>query len=918
MEIITLSVNGELRAVHIESNWTLMKVIRDVLKLKGTKCGCATNDCGACKVLMDGKAVNSCAVIARKCEGKTITTIEGLANGDELHPVQRAFVETGAIQCGFCTPGMVITTVALLTENPDPTEEEIKKALDQNLCRCTGYIKIVEAVQLAARLLRGEEPITQGDRNGSILGARRPVLDAAAKAKGEAVYTADIELPHMLVGRLLLSPVAHAKILNIDTSEAEQLPGVKAIAHCFNSPDTAYNSYMIYAGQDILKNERVFSETVRFVGDRVAAVAAVDEETAKKAIGLIRVEYQELPAVFTASEALSPDAPKIWEEGNKIADMVAEGGDPEESLKAADKIFTYQVKTQKVHHGAIEPHSCIADYKNGKLTVWTPTQNNFPFRATLAEIFHLSMNNVKVIRPTVGGAFGAKLEMILEPVASVLSMKAHRPVLMEMSRKDVISASRCRHAMDFTLTTGLNRKGHVAVQTADVLVDTGAYCSSAFDVAGAMMDKLTRQYKIPNFRIVGKPIYTNTQICGAMRGYGTPEIVAAREISFYCIAKELGIDQVEFRLKNLVDPYDINPRYGDSLGCAYVKECLIKGAEVFRWKEKCRREKDIGRYRRGIGVACGIHGAGFPHAYFDYTTISMKMNEDGSCSLITGTHELGQGVNVTLSMMASEILGIPLEQVTVVDSDTDVIYWDNGAHASRTTYVAGNALIKTANKLSERIRLVAGQMLNVPLEALELAGGYVREKAKPSSRVSLGDIVKKAQSGPNSHCLQATESYQSYFDPGSYMADFAEVEVDTQTGDVKVLNIVAAHDIGKTMNLLTTEGQIHGGIQMGLGYATREEILLDHITGKPLNNSFKKYSFFKASDMPKIDIVLIENGEDSGPFGAKSIGEAATDAVAPAVINAIMDATGCTFFEMPVTPDKILKALQGSESSTQP
>jgi len=677
MQQLTINVNDEIFNVNIEPRWTLMKVIRDVLGLKGTKCGCATNDCGACKVLVDGEPKNSCAILAKNCEGKKIITIEGLAGKDGLHPVQQAFVETGAVQCGFCTPGMIISAVGLLNKNPDPTEEEIKQALDGNLCRCTGYVKIVEAIKLAARRMRGEDvaPFVDTDSEHKV-GSRMPILDAVPKAKGEAIYVGDMELPHMLVGKLFLSPVAHAKIKSIDTSEAEKLPGVKAIVHHLNTPKTPYNSYMTYAGQNILKNETIFSDMVRFVGDRVAAVAAVDEETANKALKLIKVEYEELPAVFTAEDALKEDAPEIWPGGNQIADMSAEGGNVDEEINKAAHVFTHKVHTQKVHHAAIELHGCIADYKNGHLTVWTPTQNNFPFRAILSEIFSMPMNKIKIIRPTVGGAFGGKLEVILEPVAAALAMQAGRPVKIEMSRREVIYASRCRHGMDFTITSAVDKDGKVTAQDIRALVDTGAYCSSAFDVTGAMMDKVTRLYDIPNFRVHGIPTYTNTQISGAMRGYGTPEITAAREIHFNSICRALGYDPVEFRLKNLVEPDGINYRYGETLGGAYAKECLLKGAEKFGWFEKAKRPKDTGRYRRGIGVSSGLHGAGFIHAQFDYSTISIKMNEDGSCSLITGVHELGQGVSSTLTLMVSEILGIPVERITLVDSDTDAIYWD--------------------------------------------------------------------------------------------------------------------------------------------------------------------------------------------------------------------------------------------------
>ncbi len=912
MEEIVLRVNQEEKTLWIDPKWTLMKVVRDVLDLKGTKCGCATNDCGACKVLVDGEAKNSCVLLAKKCVGKNIVTIEGIANGETLHPVQQAFVDTGAIQCGFCTPGMVISAVALLNKNLNPTEEKIRLALDGNLCRCTGYVNIVEAIKQAAVVMRGETqaPDDSLPKEMDCVGSSRPLLDAISKARGEAVYYGDIKLDHMLTAKMLLSPVPHAKIKHIDTSKAEALPGVKAIAHAFNTPMIPYNSYMTYAGQDIMKNETIFADTVRFVGDRVAAVAAIDEQTALEAIKLIEVEYEEYPAVYDVEKALEENAPLIWPEGNQIADMAAGGGDVETMMSGSSQIFTHKISTQKVHHAAIELHGCIADYKNGRLTVWTPTQNNFPFRAVLAEIFQLSMNHIKIIRPTVGGAFGGKLEVILEPVAVILSMKARRPVKLEMSRKEDITASRCRHGSVITMTSGLDEKGRIQAQKAVALVDTGAYCSSAFDVTGAMIDKFTRVYDIAHFEIHGKPIYTNTMISGAMRGYGAPEVMAAQELHYHAVARSLGMDQVAFRMKNLVNPRGINHHYQETLGDAYVKECLALGAERFGWDERVARSRGTGRYRRGVGVACGVHGAGFMHAQFDYSTISLKMNEDGSLSLITGTHELGQGVNVALALMVSDILGIALERITVVDSDTDVIYWDNGAHASRSTWVAGKAAVAAAASLSAKIREEASHLLHIPANGLALKDGFVYQKTKPDNRIGLDKVVQKAQAGPNSHCLHATESHQSYFDPGSYIADFAEVEVDTETGKVRVIDFLAAHDIGKAINPMMAKAQIHGGIQMGLGYATSEELVWNPETGHCQNSSFKKYDLYKAKDMPSIDILLIEKNEEYGPFGAKSIGEAATDAVAPAVVNAISDALDRDFFSLPVTPDKILKALQ--------
>ncbi|MDN5362489.1 MAG: hypothetical protein PWP70_1536 [Moorella sp. (in: firmicutes)] len=978
---ITLEVNGTSYKVDVEPNWTLLRVIRDVLKLKGTKCGCATGDCGACKVLLDGAAVNSCTVLARNAVGKKITTIEGLSQGGELHPIQQAFVEAGAIQCGFCTPGMIITAKALLDRNPDPTEAEIRAALDNNLCRCTGYVKIVAAIQLAAARLRGENPLSpllpgERDRDISVVGQQSgqveawaglkplnwqpgpegtlaggqptgpggleewptgsapgdqqqagpsglpdggaglrqvgkptPLKDAAAKATGRLTYVGDMELPHMLHGKILFSPVPHARIKSIDTSAAEALPGVRAVATYLNSPRVAYNSALRYSGHNIPRNEYIFDEKVRFIGDRVAAVAADDEETAARALKLIKVEYEELPAVFDPEEALKPGAPEIHPGGNLAATVKAEAGDVAGAMATADLVFTDRITTPRVTHAAIELHACLAEYSNGKLTVWSANQNIFATRLILAEVLGLPLNKVRVIKPPVGGAFGGKLEAVLEPVAALLALKTGRPVRLELTRREVMVSTRTRYAAVFYLKTGLKRDGTIVAQEIKAVMDKGAYATSALNVTSAMNDKAFKLYRIPNLRITALPVYTNNPIGGAMRGYGSPQLMAAREMHLDHIARALGRDPVDFRRQNLVRPGDINPRFNKTLGNCRPLDCLEEGAARFGWEEKRRRPKDTGRYRRGIGVASGNHGTGVFGVHVDLTTVALKMNEDGSCTLFTGNQDLGQGSSTALSLIAAEVLGLELDQVEVVEADTELTSWDVGTYASRVTWVGGNAAKKAAEKVREQLLEEAARLLAEPAGELELGGGYVYVRKNPVKRVSLGEIVIAAQQGPDQREIKAYESYHSVFGPGSYAADFAEVEVDTETGAVRVLNFVAAHDVGRAINPLQVAGQIEGGIQMGLGYGLSEELQIDPATGRVLNPSLKKYHLFKAADMPHIDVILVEKGEEHGPFGAKSIGEAATVAVAPAVVNAVADALGLEFNDLPVTPEKILTAL---------
>ncbi|SMB92059.1 CO or xanthine dehydrogenase, Mo-binding subunit [Thermanaeromonas toyohensis ToBE] len=917
MERIKLKINGRLYTLEVKPNWTLLKVLREVLGLTGTKCGCATGDCGACKVLVDGEAVKSCTLLARKAQGKEIITIEGLSQNGELHPLQRAFIETGAVQCGFCTPGMIIAAKALLDKNPHPTREEICEALQDNLCRCTGYVKIIEAVELAAAWLRGEKVkvAREETRTGQVVGRGRPLRDAVDKVTGRTCYVADMRLPGMLYGRVLFSPVAHARIKRIDTSKAEALPGVKAVVTYKDAPRIPYNSALRFKGHDIPRDEYIFDEKVRYVGDRVAAVAADDPETAEKALRLIEVEYEELPAVFDPEEALKPEAPPVHEGGNLIRKLEATVGNVEQALAEADYVFTDRIKLPMVTHVALEPHASLAhfDTLTGKLTVWTANQNIFATRVILSEIFHLPLHKVRVIKPPVGGGFGGKLEAILEPVAALLSMKTGRPVLVEMKRKDVLVSTRTRHSAIFYLKTGMKKDGTIVGQDIVAYFNTGAYATSALNVPGAMIDKAFRLYRIPHLRVTVYPVYTNCPVAGAMRGYGSPQLMAAREIHLDKVAKKLGLDPVEFRRKNLVRPNDVNPRFGTSLGNCRVLDCLEKGVNEFEWEEKRRKPKGEGRFRRGIGVAAGNHGNGTFGVHVDMTSIALKMNEDGTLTMFTGTQDLGQGSTTALCMIVAQVLGISPEDIEVIEADTDLTPWDLGTYASRGIWVGGNAALKAAQSLRQQLLKVAASRLGAKEEEIELKEGFAYCRDNPEKKLPLKEIVIAAQlSKEGSREIKAYESFASLAGPNSYGVHFAEVEVDTETGEVKVLNYVAVHDVGRAINPLLVEGQIEGGIQMGLGYGLTEELVLDKKTGKVVNASLKGYKLFRAKDMPKIKVLLVEEGEDPGPFGAKSIGEAATVPVAPAVVNAVADALGLDFDELPVTPGRILAKIRSN------
>jgi CO/xanthine dehydrogenase Mo-binding subunit len=764
------------------------------------------------------------------------------------------------------------------------------------------------------------------------VGRPRPNREAATKVTGEARYIDDLRFPGMLHAKLLLSPHAHARIVRIDTSEAERLPGVRAIVHYFNSPHNAYNSAARFYGDNspfiMPETEYIFDEVVRFVGDRVAAVAADDEFIAEEAVRRIRVEYEPLPAVFDELKALEPGAPQAnpygLDGGNICGGRLAYGGkegrpateqEVLDVIESADLVVEDTFRVSKVHHGYIEPVCHIAHYsRDGKLTVWTPSQSVFCFRDVIAQALGLPHSRVRVIKGLVGGGFGGKLEVMHEPVVALLAMRTNRHVKLRLTRKEVFLATRSRHAGVLTVRSGVNRDGKLQGTLMRSILNTGAYAGAGPNTIGAQSGKLFILYDAPAMFYDGVAVYTNTPPAGAMRGYGCPQVMIARETHTDHICRLLKMDPVEFRLRNVLQPHAVNCR-GQNVHNARIADCIRAGAEAFGWTERRRAAEAThgGRLRRGVGVGLGVHGAGWYPVYQDLTTVIIRLHDDGTAVLLTGTHDLGTGSRTILAQIAGEILTIDPDLIEVIEADTDVTPLDLGAQASRTTYVAGNATIMAARNLRQQLLDEASRMWKLPAEALTLADGHVVARDDPSRRASIAEVVASAQrgsaGGPQRELL-AAESFESLDAIDSYAADFCEVEVDTETGQTRVLDFLAVHNSGRVINPLLFEGQVHGGIHMGLGYALSEEMEIDPQTGEVKNTSFKKYRMFRAGDMPRIRVLTIEEPEEAGPFGGKSIGECATDPVAGCVVNAVSHAIGAELRQIPLTPARVLAALR--------
>ncbi|MGE5179163.1 MAG: molybdopterin cofactor-binding domain-containing protein [Bacteroidota bacterium] len=915
--LLHLVVNGRGVAVAARSNATLLSVLRDGLGLTGAKCGCGEGDCGACTVLLDGEPVNSCLVLGAAAEGHAITTIEGLAEDGALHPLQRAFVETGAIQCGFCSPGMILAAKALLDRNPDPSDEEIRNALAGNLCRCTGYVRILEAVRRAAHPER-PRPREEGESGDefSVVGKSHPKKDAPDKATGRALYTGDMRLPGMLRGKILGSPHPHARIRSIDTSEAERLPGVHAVITAKDVPDVPYGV------SPARYDERVLAaDVVRHVGDEIAAVAAVDEETAERALGLIRVDYEILPAVFTVQEALAEDAPRLHEgyPRNVNTEIHHDFGDVERAFAEADLVREDVFQGQRAMQTPLEPHVSLASVEpDGRVTLWTANQAPHYVQHQLSRVLEIPMARIRVVKPAMGGGFGGKAEATSLDFCSVLlARRTGRPVLMEYSRNEVYLHGRGRHAQTIRLKTGVKKDGTLLGVHASIQLDGGAYTSYGIITAYYAGVMLTTPYRLPNFRFDGTRVYTNLPACGAQRGNGTPQPRFAFESQLDLIAKDLGIDPIELRRRNAMEPNDKTVNEFQITSCEF-RRCLDAVEERSGWKEK-RGKLPFGR---GIGIACGcfISGAGYPiyRSSFPHSSAIVRWSEDGTgATVYSGAPDIGQGSDTVLCQMAAEEMGLRYEDVSIVSSDSAVTPTDLGAYASRITYFAGNAVRRAAAHARDQAVAAAAADWGVPVNQVTARDGKLTSSdGTKSCSIQQAAALAFSKHGPLVGTGEYTPPHLGGTFKGapigtspaySFCAQVAEVEVDVESGTIRVTDFYDAHDCGTVINPMAVHGQVEGSLVMGMGESLWEEVV--HRGGQIVNANLHDYLIPTAADAPRVHSLIVPSYDPGGPFGAKEVGEGAALPVMGAIANAVADAIGVRLTELPMTPEKVLRAL---------
>ena len=737
------------------------------------------------------------------------------------------------------------------------------------------------------------------------VGHTAPIHDAAHKVTGALRYGSDMILPRMAVARFLLSPVAHAEIEAIDTSDAEALPGVIKVFTHLNSPSKPFSRYRILPQQETAPEDEVlFTAKARFVGDRIAAVAARDVATARKALKLIRVTFRELAPVTEPAEALKGSTPDIHASGNLIQRFDFEiGAFP--GTSPGDLTTETMAGTAKVHHAAIEPHGCLADFQNGKLLIYAECQGAFGIRTIVADLLGLPYSEVRVIKVPMGGSFGGRQEAAVEPVTAFMAYDLKRPVKLVMDRRECILSTSVRPATRIKVRTVFSSDGRLKSFQADALIDAGGYATSTPDYAHAMKAKVPRLYRIPHYGFRSDVVYTNTPVGGGIRGWGGPEMLTASEIHMDRAAGRLNIDPVALRLKNIIAPYDTDPVHQVSLGDARIEDCLKKGAQAFRWTQRRMRKPGTGRFRRGIGMAAAAHKNGMYGGFPEHSSMMMKMNEDGTFILNTGLHEMGCGTLTSIGMIAAEVLDISPDRISVTEADTQTSPYDFGSYGSRVTYICGAAAHRIAGLMKEKILESAAGIAKKDAEGLILEDGTVR--TGEGERLSFRQIATRAKVYHNTD-IMVSHTYHGSSNPGVYAAHFAEVEADLLTGMIRVTDYLAAHDVGQAINPGMCEGQIQGAVQMGIGHALYEHIPVDR-RGAVRVDSFKDYHLVNAPAMPDVKTLLIEGGKDDGPFGAKSIGEIALVPVAAAVVNAVNHALGTFFTHIPVLPETVLTVL---------
>jgi xanthine dehydrogenase molybdenum-binding subunit len=924
MSQLYLTVNGTEHTLDVPQSRTLAEVLRYDLRLTGTKIGCEEAECGICTVHVDGVPVNSCIYPAFKAQGRTVKTIEGLACGETLHPLQSAFIEHGAVQCGFCTPGLIMTSAALIDGNPNPSDTDIKIALKDTYCRCTGYTSVIQAIQSAASDLRGEgklapnEPAVSEPMNHISRSERVPKVEE--RVTGVAKYTDDYVFDGMLFARTLRSRFPHARIRSIDTSAASALPGVRAVLTAADVPGENIHG-LVHLDWPVLC---AVGDKVRYMGDAVAIVAADSEHAAAQALELIQVDYEPLPVVADPIYAHSPEAPLVHEGregGNLLKHIKVRHGDIAQGFAEADVIIERTYHTPTTEHAFLEPECAIGipagyDTEHDKLTVYVGSQIPYQDRNQIAGAMGLKDEDVRVRGTLIGGGFGGKEDIAGQIHVALLATVTGLPVKMLYTRQESLLFHPKRHATVIRIKTGATRDGRLTAVEAELYGDGGAYASLSDKVMTRATTHATGPYNVPHAKIDCFAMYTNNPPSGAFRGFGVTQSAFAVEQNMDLVAEAIGMDALEFRRIN-AQKVGVTTATGqlltESVGLLESIDLVERDMKTdgfqWGWRE--------GNIAYGWGVASAYKNTGLGGGAPDRSDAEVEAFEDGTVEVRTSSADMGQGLLAVLAQTAAEELGVPYGNVRVLLSDTDKTPNGGPTTASRQTYMTGNAVRHAASHLRQALQQVAAEELDCPPDRLRFEEGLVRYNG---SSVPFAKVVGAAHSQGMS-----TRVLEEYYGPKtqrlgtggimhfafSYATQAALVAVDMTTGEVKVLHVISASDIGRAINPLLVQGQIEGGIVMALGNCLTESYIVED--GVPWSTLLSRYKMPSIKHAPKITSYLIEDRTADGPYGAKGVGELPSINTSPAIANAITNATGVRVYSLPVDQDALYRAIRKGE-----
>lgn len=928
MAELRIIVNEQEHIRDVDESRTLAHFLRLDLGLTGTKIGCEEAECGICTVLVDGTPVDSCIYPVFKAQGRSITTIEGLAEGEQLHPLQSNFVTHGAVQCGYCTPGLIMTSAALLDEHPDPTDEDIKGALKDTFCRCTGYTSVMQAIRSAAREKRGLPPLSVNDpavdEPMEAISRSVPPQQVYDKVTGRAKYTDDYVFPDMLFARTLRSPYPHARVLAVRTERAKALPGVHAVLTAADVPGENLHG-LVYRDWPVLCGDKV-----RYVGDAVAIVAADSEDTAAHALKLIEVDYEPLPVVADPKYAHSPEAPVLHEKhptGNLLKHIKVRHGDIEQGFAEADVIIEREYRTPTTEHAFLEPECAIGVPKgypgHEKLTVYVGSQIPYQDRDQIARAMGLREEEVRVIGTLIGGGFGGKEDIAGQIHVALLATVTGHPVKMLYSRQESLIFHPKRHATIIRIKTGAKRDGRLTAVQAELYGDGGAYASLSDKVMTRATTHATGPYSVPNARIDCYAMYTNNLPSGAFRGFGVTQSAFAVEQNMDLVAEAIGMDLIEFRRIN-AQKVGVTTATGQLLRESVGLLETIKDVErdmqahhqaagdSFRWSWR------EGSKAFAWGLACAYKNTGLGGGAPDRSEVEIEAFEDGFVEVRTASADMGQGIAHVVAQCAAQELHLPYERVRVLLCDTDLTPNGGPTTASRQTFMTGNAARLAAAALREALSRSAAELMDVPPDQIRYEEGLLRFNGHS---VEMGEVVRFMRAnglsprtrheywGPKTQPLGEGGDMHFAF---SYATQAALVEVDLETGEVHCHKVCASTDIGRAINPMMLQGQIEGAIVMAMGNCLTESYIMEE--GVPWTRLLSRYKMPSIKNSPEIISRLVEDRASEGPYGAKGVGEIPSINTSPAIANAIYNAVGVRVFSIPVDQDALLRAMRAGIS----